>query len=91
VRVPLTVFDATRLRVGMEALVYRQSAIVARAVVEDIGASEIAARVVHTAQPQVDLDVNVRVQFAAATAVSRQAASTNLARTAASRGAFAVR
>ena len=59
----------------MEALVYRQSNVVARAVVEDIGASEIAARVIHTAQPQVDLDVNVRVQFGAATALSRVAAS----------------
>ena len=75
VRLPLTAFDPTKLRVGMEALVYRESNVVARAVVEDIGASEIAARVIHTAQPQVDLDVNVRVQFGAATALSRVAAT----------------
>jgi hypothetical protein len=75
VRIPLTAFDPSKLRVGMEALVYRQSTVVARAVIEDIGASEIAARVVHTAQPQVDLDVNVRVQFGAATTLSRAAAS----------------
>jgi hypothetical protein len=74
-RLPLTAFDASKLRVGMEALVYRQSTVVARAIVEDIGASEIAARVIHTAQPQVDLDVNVRVQFGAATTLSRVAAT----------------
>jgi hypothetical protein len=75
VRLPLTAFDPTRLRVGMEALVYRESVLVARAIVEDIGASEIATRVVHTTQPQLDLDVNVRVQFGAAASLSRIAAS----------------
>lgn len=70
VRLPVTAFDASKLRVGMEALVYRESSVVARAIVEDIGASEIATRVVHTARPQVDLDVNVRVQFGAAAAMS---------------------
>jgi hypothetical protein len=74
VRLPVTAFDASRLRVGMEALVYRESSVVARAIVEDIGASEIATRVVHTAQPQVDLDVNVRIQFGAAAAMSLAAA-----------------
>jgi hypothetical protein len=75
VRLPVTAFDATKLRVGMEALVYRESNVVARAVVEDIGASEIATRVIHTAQPQVDLDVNVRVQFGAARSMSLAQAS----------------
>ena len=91
VRLPLTAFDPTKLRVGMEALVYRESNVVARAVVEDIGASEIAARVIHTAQPQVDLDVNVRVQFGAATALSRVAATRNLATVATTKAAFAIR
>ena len=85
VRLPLTAFDP------MEALVYRESNVVARAVVEDIGASEIAARVIHTAQPQVDLDVNVRVQFGAATALSRVAATKNLATTATTKAAFGIR
>jgi hypothetical protein len=75
VRLPLTAFDPSKLRVGMEALVYRQSSVVARAIVEDIGASEIAARVIHTAQPQLDLDTNVRVQFGAAAALGRAAAT----------------
>ena len=74
VRLPLTAFDASKVRVGMEALVYRGANIVARALVEDIGA-EIATRVVHTAQPHVDLDVDVRVQFGAAATLSRTAAS----------------
>ena len=91
VRLPLTAFDPTKLRVGMEALVYRESNVVARAVVEDIGASEIAARVIHTAQPQVDLDVNVRVQFGAATALSRVAATKNLATAATTKAAFGMR
>jgi hypothetical protein len=75
VRLPVTAFDASKLRVGMEALVYRGSSVVARAIVEDIGASEIATRVIHTTQPQVDLDVNVRVQFGASTSLSRVEAS----------------
>ena len=79
VRLPVTAFDASKLRVGMEALVYRESSVVARAIVEDIGASEIATRVVHTAQPQVDLDVNVRVQFSPAKAVSLAQASKPMA------------
>jgi len=74
VRLPVTAFEPARLRVGMEALVYRQSSVVARAIVEDIGATEIATRVVHTTQPQVDLDVNVRVQFGAAETMSLAAA-----------------
>ncbi len=75
VRLPLTTFEPGRLRVGMEALVYRGSTVVARAVVEDVGASEIATRVVHTIEPQLDLDVNARVQFSAAAAVSLAAAA----------------
>jgi hypothetical protein len=91
VRLPLTAFEPGKLRVGMEALVYRQSSVVARAVVEDIGASEIAARVIHTAQPQVDLDVDVRVQFGAATALSRVAASSPLAGAATTKATFVMR
>jgi hypothetical protein len=90
-RLPLTAFDVTKLRVGMEALVYRQSNVVARAVVEDIGGSEIATRVIHTAQPQVDLDVNVRVQFGAATDLSRIAATKPVSRTAATKAASGLR
>lgn len=63
-RIPLTALDPARLRIGMEAVIYRASAVVARAVVEDIGGGEVSARVVHTATASVDLDESVRVQFA---------------------------
>ena len=69
VRIPLTVFDPSRLRLGMHALIYRGPDVVARAVVEDIG-SEIAARVIHTQAAEVSLSVDARVQFAEATRVS---------------------
>lgn len=75
VLMPLTAFEVGKLRVGMQVLVYRASSVVARATVEDIGATEISARVVHTSQPQIDLDVNVRVQFSPAAQVSLAAAS----------------
>jgi hypothetical protein len=70
IRIPLVALDPARLRVGMHALVYRGASIIARAVVEDLGQSEAAARVTYTAQDSVDLDENVRVQFADAAAVT---------------------
>ena len=63
VRVPLTVLDPSRLRVGMQALLYRNDVLVARATVEDLGHGEVAARVIHTAQAKVDLGDDVRVHF----------------------------
>ncbi len=63
-RIPLVALDPARLRIGMEAVIYRASTVVARAVVEDIGGGEVSARVVHTATASVDLDESVRVQFA---------------------------
>ena len=81
-RLPLTAFDPARLRIGMHALIYQGSQVLARAVVEDIG-SEVAARVVHTAAAEVNLGVDVRVQFAEATQVSlaRQPATVTTVRT----------
>lgn len=75
VRIPLTVLDATRLRVGMHALLYRNDTLVARATVEDLGAGEVAARVVHTVQAKVDLGDDVRVHFDATAMVSLAAGS----------------
>jgi hypothetical protein len=69
IRIPLTVFDPSRVRLGMHALVYRGSDVVARAVVEDIG-SEISARVIQTQTAEVSLGVESRVQFAEAATVS---------------------
>jgi hypothetical protein len=70
VRLPLTVFDPSRLRVGMQALMVRAGSVVARAIVEDIGSAEVSARVIHTTATQVDLGDDVRVQFSDAAAVS---------------------
>jgi hypothetical protein len=64
VRFPLVALDARKLRLGMEAVVYRANQIVARAVVEDVGGAEISARVVHTVAASVELDETARVQFA---------------------------
>ena len=69
VRIPLTAFDAGRLRVGMQALIYSGSQVLVRAVVEDIG-SEISARVIQTATTEVNLGVDARVQFAETAQVS---------------------
>lgn len=74
VRLPLTAFEVDKLRVGMQALVYRGTNVVARAVVEDIGATEIATRVIHTSEAQLALDVDVRVQFSPAAQISLAAA-----------------
>jgi hypothetical protein len=69
VRLPLTAFDPAKLRVGMQALVYRGSQVAVRAVIEDIG-SEISARVIHTETAEVSLSTDARVQFAEAMQVS---------------------
>ncbi len=69
-RVPLIVFDPSRLRVGMQALMIKAGSVVARATVEDIGIGEVSARVIHTSAVQVDLGDDVRVQFSDAAAVS---------------------
>ncbi|HEX5126940.1 MAG TPA: hypothetical protein VFW00_09375, partial [Rhodocyclaceae bacterium] len=70
VRLPLTVIDPTRLRVGMQALMYRGGSVVARALVEDIGNAEVSARVIQTSAAKVDLGDDVRVQYSDAAAVS---------------------
>jgi hypothetical protein len=59
----------------MQALLYRNDTLVARATVEDLGQQEIAARVVHTAQSRVDLGDDVRVHFGDEAAVSLAAGS----------------
>jgi hypothetical protein len=59
--------DVTKVRVGMQVLLYAESAggpeVVARGVVEDLGDGKAAARVVQAARPTVNLSVNARVQF----------------------------
>jgi hypothetical protein len=80
VRLPLTVFDPSRLRIGMQALMVRAGSVVARATVEDIGAAEVSARVFHTTIDKVDLGDDVRVQFSDAAAVSLGSVKTVMSR-----------
>ncbi len=75
VRIPLTLLDAAdKLRVGMQALVYRGSELVARAAVDDLGSGEVSAVVTHASRDTLDTDV--RVQFAAAETVAAAVAKT---------------
>jgi hypothetical protein len=78
VRIPLVALDASKLRVGMQAVVYRANQIVARAVVEDVGGQELSARVLQTSAASVDLDETVRVQFAAPASIGFTAAPLRL-------------
>jgi hypothetical protein len=55
-------------------MLYRGSSLVARAAIEDVGSGEVSARVLSTVREQVDLGLDVRVQFAAAEVVSAKAA-----------------
>lgn len=72
-RIPLTALEPAKLKVGMQALLYRGSTLVARALVEDLGQQEIAAQVIHTVSAKVDLGEDVRVQYSHTAAVSLNA------------------
>jgi len=65
-KLPLVALDPSKLRLGMQAVVYKANQIVARAVVEDLGTNEASARVLTTSGASVDLDATARVQFASA-------------------------
>lgn len=82
VHIPLTVLDSTPLRVGMQALMYSGNAVVARALVDDVGPAGVSARVVQTAAAKVDLGDDVRVHFddTAAVSLAPRAASRTLFR-----------
>lgn len=75
-RIPLVALEPARLRVGMQAVIYRNNDVVARAAVEDVGGGEVAARVVHLAAGVQDLGLDVRVHFDHATVVSAAPART---------------
>ena len=74
-RIPLLAIDASKLRVGMQAVAYRGEQVVARALVEDIGNAEISARVVQTMALQVDLGTDVRIHFDDGAMLSMKSAS----------------
>jgi hypothetical protein len=69
-RIPLTALDPSRLRVGMQAMIYKADKLMARATVEDVGQGEVSARLVHTSSLQIDLDTDVRVHFDQAAVLS---------------------
>ena len=73
-RIPLTALDSSRLRVGMQAMIYKGNTLMARAMVEDVGQGEVSARLVHTSSVQIDLDTDVRVHFDQAKVLSRASA-----------------
>jgi hypothetical protein len=75
IRIPLRVLDAVSVRVGMQAVLYRGEAVVARAVVEDTGSLEVSAHVIHTVSARMDLGDDVRVHFDDAAMLSLKQAS----------------
>jgi len=68
-RISLVALDPAKLRLGMHAVVYKASQIVARALVEDVGGGEVSARVLQTSAASVDLDETMKVQFADAASI----------------------
>jgi hypothetical protein len=76
IRIALQALDPSKLRIGMQAVLYRAEKVVARAVVEDVGNGEVSAKVLHTSEAQIDLGVDVRVHFDHASVVSAAPART---------------
>jgi hypothetical protein len=75
IRIPLIVQEPVKLRVGMQALIYRGQSLVARALVEDHGPLEVSASVIHTSAAKVDLGDDVRIHFDNTALVSLSQAS----------------
>ena len=70
IRIPLVSLEPAKTRIGMQAIVYRAQQVVARAVIEDIGPTELSARVIYTSANDIDLSTDVCVHFDAAEVVS---------------------
>lgn len=62
-RLPIRVTELATLRVGMQALLYKGERVVARAMVDDLGAAEVAATVVQVEGERVELAAETRVHF----------------------------
>jgi hypothetical protein len=63
IRLPITVAAGLRPRVGMQALVYKQDRVVARARVDDLGSGEVSATVLQVEGGSVDLAAETRIQL----------------------------
>ncbi|MBN8442667.1 MAG: hypothetical protein J0M28_13370 [Thauera sp.] len=75
VRLPIRVTEVLKLRVGMQALVYQADRVVARATVDDVGSTQVAATVIQAEGNRVELAAETRVQFVdAASPVAMSAA-----------------
>lgn len=63
IRVPIRITDPLRLRVGMQALIYQAERVVARATVEDVAGTTVAATVLQVEGDAVALAAETRVHF----------------------------
>jgi hypothetical protein len=79
--IPIRPVDPRLVRVGMEFHVWRAEKVVARGRVEDLRDGEVSARVESVEAKTATLDVNLRVQFSAATSsVATRVLSKSMAR-----------
>jgi hypothetical protein len=68
-KITLRPFDLAKVQIGMQALLYSGAQVVGRAVVDDLGTEEVAARVVHLEAGISKLAENMTVHFAQAQAL----------------------
>ena len=62
-RLPIRVTEPAKLRIGMQALLYKGERVVARATVNDLGGGEVAATVVQVEGGRVEFAAETRVHF----------------------------
>jgi hypothetical protein len=62
-RIELAAFEPARVRIGMQVLLYDQDRVSARAIVEDLSATQVAARVIQADADGSELKPETRVQF----------------------------
>ena len=62
--VALRPFDLAKVKIGMQAMLYVGAQIVARAVVDDLGDTDVSAQVVHAEGGTVQLAESMTVHFA---------------------------
>jgi hypothetical protein len=63
-RITLRPFDLPKVKIGMQALLYSGAQIVARAVVDDLGDTEVSAQVLHAEGGTLQLAESMTVHFA---------------------------
>jgi len=68
-RIELTAFDMSKVRIGMHVMMYDASQVVARAVVEDLSPTQVAARIVEADANGVALNTEMKVHYTEARAL----------------------